>query len=156
MAIAVDAMGGDSPLTVQIEATLKAISELDTDVVLVGAEDQIKEVLTQHSFDPNKLRKKIQTYQNKGKKVKAVIGIDYAGHPCDWRSLKDIADEFDLKLINDNCHALGAKYDGDDSYAIKFADIVTHSYHPVKHITTGEGGAVLTTVSYTHLRAHET
>ena len=45
MAIAVDAMGGDSPLTVQIEAALQAISELGTDVVLVGAEDQIKEVL---------------------------------------------------------------------------------------------------------------
>ena len=56
MAIAVDAMGGDSPLTVQIEAALQAISELGTDVVLVGAEDQIKEVLKQHSFDQNKLR----------------------------------------------------------------------------------------------------
>ena len=56
MAIAVDAMGGDSPLIVQIEAALKAISELSTDVVLVGAEDQIKEVLKQHSFDQNKLR----------------------------------------------------------------------------------------------------
>ena len=56
MAIAVDAMGGDSPLTVQIEAALQAISELGIDVVLVGAEDQIKEVLKQHSFDQNKLR----------------------------------------------------------------------------------------------------
>ena len=56
MAIAVDAMGGDSPLTVQIEAALQAISELGTDVVLVGAEDKIKEVLKQHSFDQNKLR----------------------------------------------------------------------------------------------------
>ena len=56
MAIAVDAMGGDSPLTVQIEAALQAMSELGTDVVLVGAEDQIKEVLKQHSFDQNKLR----------------------------------------------------------------------------------------------------
>ena len=56
MAIAVDAMGGDSPLTVQIEAALQAISELGTDIVLVGAEDQIKEVLEQHSFDQNKLR----------------------------------------------------------------------------------------------------
>ena len=56
MAIAVDAMGGDSPLTVQIEAALQAISELGTEIVLVGADDQIKEVLKQHSFDQNKLR----------------------------------------------------------------------------------------------------
>ena len=56
MAIAVDAMGGDSPLTVQIEAAIQAISELGADVILVGAEDQIKKVLKQHSFDQNKLR----------------------------------------------------------------------------------------------------
>ncbi len=56
MAIAVDAMGGDSPLTVQIEATLQAISELDTEIILVGAEDQIKKTLKKHSFDQNKLR----------------------------------------------------------------------------------------------------
>ncbi len=56
MAIAVDAMGGDSPLTVQIEAALQSISELGLEIVLVGAEDQIKEVLKQHSFDQNKLR----------------------------------------------------------------------------------------------------
>ena len=114
-------------------------------ITYTGATPDFVDIDSQsYTIDPNKLRKKIQTYQNKGKKVKAVIGVDYAGHPCDWKSLKDIADEFELKLINDNCHALGAKYGGDDSYAIKFADIVTHSYHPVKHITTGEGGAVLT------------
>ena len=56
MAIAVEAMGGNRPVTVQIEAALQAISELGTDVVLVGAENQIKEVLKQHSFDQNKLR----------------------------------------------------------------------------------------------------
>ena len=56
MAIAVDAMGGDSPLRVQIEAAIRAISELGIEIVLVGADDQIKEVLKQHSFDQNKLR----------------------------------------------------------------------------------------------------
>ena len=56
MAIAVDAMGGDSPLTVQIEAAILAITELGIEVVLVGSEEQIKEVLKQHSFDQNKLR----------------------------------------------------------------------------------------------------
>ena len=55
MAIAVDAMGGDSPLSVQIEAAIEA-SELGTEVVLVGAEDQIRKVLKRHSFDQKKLR----------------------------------------------------------------------------------------------------
>ena len=56
MAIGVDAMGGDSPLIVQIEAALQAISERGIDVVLVGAEDQIRDLLRQHSFDQKKLR----------------------------------------------------------------------------------------------------
>ncbi|MBS1255665.1 MAG: Phosphate acyltransferase [Deltaproteobacteria bacterium] len=56
MAIAVDAMGGDNPLTVQIEAALQAIAEFGTDVVLVGSEAQIKEKLKRQSYDQNKLR----------------------------------------------------------------------------------------------------
>ena len=47
-------------------------------------------------------------------------------------------------LINDNCHALGSRLNKSNKYAIKHADIVTQSFHPVKHFTTGEGGAVLT------------
>ena len=47
-------------------------------------------------------------------------------------------------LINDNCHAIGAKINSDIGYACKYADLVTHSYHAVKNITTGEGGAILT------------
>ena len=54
-----------------------------------------------------------------------------------------IADRYRLQLVNDNCHAMGAEYLDEAGYAVKYADVVTHSYHPVKHITTGEGGAVL-------------
>jgi dTDP-4-amino-4,6-dideoxygalactose transaminase len=97
-----------------------------------------------YTIDPNLVEKKVKFYQSKGKKVKAIIGVDYAGHPCDWKSLRTIADKYDLQLVNDNCHALGASYFGDKQYAVEFADVVTQSYHPVKHITTGEGGAVLT------------
>ena len=49
-----------------------------------------------------------------------------------------------MKLINDNCHAIGAEYKGKNSYATKYADLVVHSYHPVKNVTTAEGGAILT------------
>jgi len=56
MAIAVDAMGGDSPLAVQIEAAVRAIRDFAIDVVLVGAEDQISKTLKQHSYDQHKLR----------------------------------------------------------------------------------------------------
>ena len=97
-----------------------------------------------YTIDLNKVEEKVKHYLSIGKNVKAVIGIDYAGHPCDWKGLRQIADKYDLQLINDNCHALGARYLNDKGYAVKYADIVTHSYHPVKHFTTGEGGAVLT------------
>ena len=97
-----------------------------------------------YTIDPNQVENKIKAHRNKGKKVKTVIGVDFAGHPCDWKALRYIADKYDLQLINDNCHAMGALYLGDKQYAMKYADVVTQSYHPVKHITTGEGGVVLT------------
>jgi perosamine synthetase len=97
-----------------------------------------------YTIDPNLVEEKVKAYQSKGKKVKAIIGVDYAGHPCDWKALREIADKYDLQLVNDNCHAMGASLDDDKQYATKYADIVVQSYHPVKHITTGEGGAVLT------------
>jgi len=97
-----------------------------------------------YTIDPNLVEEKVKAHQSIGKKVKAIIGVDYAGHPCDWNALRNIADKYDLQLVNDNCHALGATYFDDKQYAIKYADVVTQSYHPVKHITTGEGGAVLT------------
>ena len=97
-----------------------------------------------YTIDPNKLEERIKVLLSRGKKVKAVIGVDYAGHPCDWKSLREIANKYQLKLVNDNCHALGASYFDNKKYAVKYADVVTHSYHPAKHITTGEGGAILT------------
>jgi perosamine synthetase len=97
-----------------------------------------------YTIDPNQVEDKIKSYKSKGGAVKAVIGVDFAGHPCDWEALRQIADRYDLQIVNDNCHALGASYLGDKHYAVKYADVVTQSYHPVKNITTGEGGSVLT------------
>ena len=97
-----------------------------------------------HTIDPNLIEEKVKAYQSMGKKVKAIIGVDYAGHPCDWKALRNIADRYELQLVNDNCHAMGATFSGDKQYAVKYADAVIQSYHPVKHITTGEGGSVLT------------
>jgi len=97
-----------------------------------------------YTIDPNLVEKKVKAYRTVGQNVKAIIGVDYAGHPCDWKALREIANKYELQLVNDNCHSLGAKYFGDKQYAVKYADLITQSYHPVKHLTTGEGGAVLT------------
>ena len=97
--------------------------------------------LKDYQIDLNKLETKLKKFK---KKIKAVIAVDYAGNPCDWKNLRYLADKFSFKLINDNCHALGAKYYNKKDYAVKFADIVTQSFHPLKNITTGEGGAIIT------------
>ena len=97
-----------------------------------------------YTIDVQKLEQRILSHRKKGKVVKAIIGVDYAGHPCDWKNIKKVADKYDIVLINDNCHAMGASLNGDYKYALKYADFVTQSFHPVKHITTGEGGAVIT------------
>ena len=64
------------------------------------------------------------------------------GHPADLRALRKIADQHDLLLIGDASHSLGARYEGDSVGAI--ADLTTFSLHPVKLMTTGEGGVVTT------------
>ena len=97
-----------------------------------------------YNIDLNKLEEKIIKYKKENKKIKAVIAVDFAGHPCDWKSLRYLANKFNFKLINDNCHALGATYFKSKKYSTKYADVVTQSFHPVKNITTGEGGAILT------------
>tara|TARA_B100000029_G_scaffold516834_1_gene635729 strand:- start:12574 stop:13734 length:1161 start_codon:yes stop_codon:yes gene_type:complete len=91
-----------------------------------------------------KLEKKIKQLEKKNKTIKAVIAIDYGGCPSDWPKLKSITKKRNIALINDGCHALGSKINNNQKYAIKYADFVTYSFHPVKPITTGEGGAVIT------------
>lgn len=76
------------------------------------------------------------------KRTKAVVGVDYAGQPCDWDALRGVAERRRLRLVADACHALGGGYGGRPVGSL--ADLSCFSFHPVKHVTTGEGGAVTT------------
>lgn len=78
------------------------------------------------------------------KNAKAIIATDFAGNPCDWKLASKISKKYNLKLINDNCHAIGSMYKMKKNYASRYADFVVHSYHAVKNFTTGEGGAIFT------------
>lgn len=78
------------------------------------------------------------------KNYKVLVVTDFGGLPADWDRLNNFRKKYKISIINDNCHALGSKYKGDIGYATKFADIAVQSFHPVKHITTGEGGCILT------------
>ena len=75
-------------------------------------------------------------------RTKAILAVDYAGHPADLNAFLELANRHGLTVIEDGCHALGAEYHG------KKVGSITHmtvfSFHPVKHLTTGEGGMVTT------------
>ncbi len=75
-------------------------------------------------------------------KTKAIVAVDYAGQPCDYDALRAIADRQGLALIADSCHSIGATYKGRSIGSV--ADLTAFSFHPVKHLTTGEGGMITT------------
>jgi UDP-4-amino-4,6-dideoxy-N-acetyl-beta-L-altrosamine transaminase len=95
-------------------------------------------------IDPADIRKKLT------KKTKAIIPVHFAGQPAYMEEISKIAKGNDLKIIEDAAHAIGAKYrlkKGQDWIKVGscyHSDMTILSFHPVKHITTGEGGAVLT------------
>lgn len=96
------------------------------------------------NLDPILVEKKIQSLKKRKKKIDAIIVTDYGGVPANWKMFFKLKKKYNIILINDNCHAMGSKYFNDRGYAVKYADIVIQSYHPVKNITSGEGGSILT------------
>lgn len=89
-----------------------------------------------YNIDPADIRKKIT------KKTKALIPVHFTGQPCDMDEIARIAKENNLLVIEDAAHAVGADYKGRKIGSI--SDLTTFSFHPVKHITTGEGGMITT------------
>jgi len=87
------------------------------------------------NIDPKEIEKKIT------KKTKAIAPVDFAGHPCDYKEIRKIARKHKLLIIEDAAHALGSEYK--EKRVGSFADMTILSFHPVKLITTGEGGMIL-------------
>jgi perosamine synthetase len=88
------------------------------------------------NIDPADVERKITP------RTKAIVAVDYTGMPCDYRSLRVLAEKYKLLIIEDAAHALGARYQGHSVGSIN--ELTTFSFHPVKHITTGEGGMIVT------------
>ena len=89
-----------------------------------------------YNIDPSEIEKNIT------EKTKAIIPVDFTGQPVDMDRIKDIAEKYGLIVIEDAAHALGAEYKGNKIGSL--ADMTIFSFHPVKHITTGEGGMITT------------
>lgn len=77
-------------------------------------------------------------------KTRLIAPVDYAGLPSNLSKLADIAKNHDIKIVEDACHALGAHYQEKQIGEGTYSDCTIFSFHPVKHITTGEGGALQT------------
>ncbi|OQA16766.1 MAG: UDP-4-amino-4-deoxy-L-arabinose--oxoglutarate aminotransferase [bacterium ADurb.Bin363] len=89
-----------------------------------------------YNINPEDIKAKITD------KTKAIIPVHFTGQPCDMDKIFEIAKENNLTVIEDGAHALGAEYKG--RRVGSMGDMTTFSFHPVKHITTGEGGAITT------------
>lgn len=90
------------------------------------------------------LAHKLHQAEKAGKLPKIVVAVDFAGRPCDWPALRQLANQYGFFLIDDASHAIGADYDGKMLGGGQWADITIFSFHPVKIITTAEGGMALT------------
>jgi UDP-4-amino-4,6-dideoxy-N-acetyl-beta-L-altrosamine transaminase len=88
------------------------------------------------NLDPEKVAARITP------RTRAILPVDYAGHPADLHAILELAARDGLVVIEDACHALGAEYRGRSTGSI--ADMTVFSFHPVKHVATGEGGMVTT------------
>ncbi|MBQ9871114.1 MAG: UDP-4-amino-4,6-dideoxy-N-acetyl-beta-L-altrosamine transaminase [Eubacterium sp.] len=89
-----------------------------------------------YNIDPKDVEKKITD------RTKAIIAVDFTGQVVQIRELREIADRYSLVLIEDAAHSIGSRYEGKPVGSL--ADITCFSFHPVKTVTAGEGGAVLT------------
>jgi len=90
------------------------------------------------------LDKCIQTLEKFQGRIKALYAVHFSGNPVEMEKLKYIKEKFNITILEDACHALGAEYLHGKIGNCKFSDITIFSFHPVKHITTAEGGAILT------------
>jgi len=93
--------------------------------------------------DPNTLNMNLGSIPGRvNRNTKAILPVHFAGQPCDMDGLAEIADRNNLRIIEDAAHALGAEYKGRKIGTI--GDSTIFSFHPIKAITTGEGGMVVT------------
>ena len=90
------------------------------------------------------LSKKLSQAESNGKLPKIVIPVHLAGQPCDMISIKNLSKKYGFKIIEDASHAIGASYNDYKVGSCAHSDITVFSFHPVKIITTGEGGMALT------------
>jgi UDP-4-amino-4,6-dideoxy-N-acetyl-beta-L-altrosamine transaminase len=97
-----------------------------------------------YNLCPKALEHKLIGAEKAGRLPKIVVPVHFSGQPCDMQAMQDLARRFGFKIIEDASHAIGGKYKGEPIGNCRFSDITVFSFHPVKIITTAEGGMALT------------
>ena len=110
-------------------------------------------------IDAIKLEEKLEIAKSKGKLPKVVIPVHLAGSSCDMKKIHKLSEEYGFKIIEDASHAIGGKYKNEYVGNCRYSEITVFSFHPVKIITSGEGGMAITNnkrieVSMKKLRSH--
>ena len=97
-----------------------------------------------YNISLEKLKEKLIIAKKNNKLPKIIIPVHYAGQSCEMREIKALSEEFNFKIIEDASHAIGGEYLKEKIGSCKYSDITVFSFHPVKIITTGEGGIATT------------
>lgn len=97
-----------------------------------------------YNLCPRQLEAKLITALNAGRIPKIVVAVHLCGQSCDMVRIHALAKEFGFKVIEDASHAIGGKYHGEPIGSCRYSDITVFSFHPVKIITTAEGGMAVT------------
>lgn len=97
-----------------------------------------------YNLCPQALERKLQLAQQQGKLPKVIVPVHLCGQPCDMAAIHALSLQYGFKIIEDASHAIGGRYKGEFIGNGRFSDITVFSFHPVKIITTAEGGMAMT------------
>jgi UDP-4-amino-4,6-dideoxy-N-acetyl-beta-L-altrosamine transaminase len=100
-----------------------------------------------YNLCPQALARKLDQAERDGKLPKIVVPVHLCGQPCDMQAIDALAQRYGFKIIEDASHAIGGKYKREPIGNCRYSDITVFSFHPVKIITTAEGGMALTNSS---------
>lgn len=125
-----------SPITFTASANCGRYCGADVDFVDIDA--------ATYNMSVDELEKKLQQAKDNGRLPKVVVPVHLAGQSCDMKRIHELSLEYGFTILEDASHAIGADYLGTKVGSCAYSDMAVFSFHPVKIITTGEGGMVLT------------
>jgi UDP-4-amino-4,6-dideoxy-N-acetyl-beta-L-altrosamine transaminase len=97
-----------------------------------------------YNMSPDALAEKLVVAEHEGKLPKVVMPVHFAGQSCDMAAIHRLSERYGFRIIEDASHAIGGRYRGEPVGNCRYSDVAVFSFHPVKIITTGEGGMAVT------------